>query len=429
MKKLTYHIIGVLFGCLIGSCIPSSEEEISLDDNSEVFRGTERDIKDLYGEATIDSLRSLGLVINEGSTPPNLDGVYMTDAMVLEDTNIANDREIGFEFANLRFAISKQNNDSLTLDFSGFDVTNRISSTESFISGSGNRFTVYLRVISDNEPTGSVGVFAYVFSGTKTTNGIENFSYGLMMVDDSGDLADIYIDNNEGRRFTDKDGFVEQWTTIENRRFNGTLSSLSTILSAPAIQQLRALGTVVHEGQNPPELSGSYQYDPVLAATTRGEKDANLIFEDFFDISFTNQNNNLLEVQFDAKEFDTPNQNFDWWQGVKSFISGSDDRFTVYSLIFEYDANLTYQPLYLCIWSGRVTQSNQITNLTYGLYMINNGGTGDGFYIDNGDARSFYGDISSINKIPLSTHVNSKSEMPNRVSGLLSTMLYNTYNL
>lgn len=385
--KITHNILTIVLVTFMASCLPTLGEEIIINDDN--FQGTERDIENFYTPEALEALRNLGLVINEGNSPPNINGVYMTQPMVLEATNILDDPELGFEFANIRFAVSNQNNDSLTLNFSGFDVTSRISVIASFISGSGNQFSVYLKVSVNHEPTGSNGIFAYVFSGTKNSTGLQNFSYGLMMVDDSEDFSNIFINNNEGRRFSEKDGLVEQWATLGDGQFNGSLNSLSGIFPSAPIQGLRSLGIIVNEGQNPPQLNGSYNFDPDLTATTRGERDNGIVFEELFDIEFRNQNPETLQVDFDAKEYDTPNFNYDWLQGVKSFVSGSGNKFSVYSLGFEYDANLTYQPLSLYIFSGELTNANQVTNFTYGLYMINTGSIEDTFYIDNGDARRF----------------------------------------
>lgn len=400
MKLKTHHVLVFSFLLiLVVSCLPTSDDEILIVDDG-IFQGTERDIKDLYTPEAVDSLRLLGLEINEGNNPPNLNGVYTTNQLILEATNRPNDSELGSAFASVRFAISNQNNDSLTLDFTGYTLATKYSVTESFISGNGNKFTVYLKAITEHEPTGSLAVFAYTFSGTKTNNGIENLSWALLMLDDSQDFSDIFIDNNEGRRFTNSDDVTKLICPIGNGTFNGTVSSLQNIFPAAAINTLlRDLRVPVNEGNSPPSLDGTYAFSPILQATTRTGLDENLVFEKLFDIEFKGQNSGSLKVDFNGKEYDTPNLNFDWLQGVESYISGSGRNFTIFSKVFEYDSELDYQPLSLYIFSGNVSDNREnIENFTYGLYMIDTGSNSNTFYIENGDARYFINDTSGSNK-------------------------------
>ncbi|MEM9680156.1 MAG: hypothetical protein AAF901_07510, partial [Bacteroidota bacterium] len=70
----------------------------------------------------------------------------------------------------------------------------------------GQQFTVFVKM---NSQIGGFPVdSAVAISGTITANGINNVIVAFLMIDDRGDPQDVYIvENNQGRVFTDGDGF------------------------------------------------------------------------------------------------------------------------------------------------------------------------------------------------------------------------------
>ena len=384
-KKILILVVSTIILSLY-NCIPTDDAPTEIVVGN-IFQGTLEDVKKIYTPETVAAIEELGFIINEGNTPPNIQGVYVIDPLKFEETNIPDDFDFSTTFLNVRFAITNQNNDNLTLNFKGYTGFTKYQVLESFISGEGNLFTIYLKILSTDLSNGSEGIFAYTFSGKKIQEGIENLSMSLVMLDDSRDFSNVFIDNNQGRRFSDSNNITPLLCPIGTRKFDGTLNAAFDIFPQNSIQTLQRLGMPINEGNSPPELPENQSFDPILEETTRGGLDDNLIFKDLFDIQISAPTVQDLVVDFDAKE--GVFSSFDWLQGVHTVMSGSGNRFTLFSKVFTYDFNIDYQPLQLYIFSGTVNQEGNIDDFTYGLFMIDDGGDITSKYIENGDARFF----------------------------------------
>jgi len=109
-------------------------------------------------ERLADLLR-IGIEINHGNNPPNIEGAFNLRSLVFV-------RSIGSGFWNvpntdLRF--SNQDNETMTVRASGWDWVN----TNSFITGSGNKFTAFIEFFH--------GDVIDIYSGEITPTGIRNF--------------------------------------------------------------------------------------------------------------------------------------------------------------------------------------------------------------------------------------------------------------
>jgi hypothetical protein len=185
----------------------------SKDDGPDKFSGSEKDLTDLFNETTINSLNELGFTINEGASPPDLQGTYFVSEFILTDSNILED-EIGSRFADQKYTFFNQNNNNNTIDFQGIEtfaneILSTLDGTGSFISGEDNRFSIFLIVENERTENGAKAFSALAISGLLTENGIINFEQAVVMLDDFGDPFNVYIENGEGRRFVDQDGISE----------------------------------------------------------------------------------------------------------------------------------------------------------------------------------------------------------------------------
>lgn len=377
MKTPAYCWITVALLSLLTACVPDSTSEIP-----EEFQGTIQDVENLYSKETVNAIKDLGLVIHEGSSPPNIEGIWFASESSLVASNRAGDFEQSFIFADLHFSISNQDNDALELDFAAVELNGGFTSQESFISGTGNNFTVYLKLVVQDADSSVRPIFAYTFSGTLQGNTIVGLSWTLLMLDDGGDPEGVFIENNEGRRFVDSDGVSKRMCDYGSGNFDGSLNSIKSIFPTEAINQMQTLGQKVNEGDNPPNFGPEYLFNPVLVATTRGANDDNLIFYNIL-MDVLKQDNRQLTLDFKASE------NRDLLQGIRTFVSGSGNDFTIYSKVFQYSPEVIYQPLYLYIFSGTLNDAGEVNNFTYSTYMIDDNGDSASRYIENGDARYF----------------------------------------
>ncbi len=192
----------------------------STDDDTLILerQGTIESVKGWANSEIIDALENLGLTIYEGDTPPNIEGDYQMSERVLEATNVPNDNPIGFRVAKLNMSFTNQNNGTFTTNFNGSQISstdNSIISTlavdnyleNSFITGSGNFFTAFFKVISTRE-SGTEALSIYTISGELREDGISGIRNGLFMLDNYGQSG--YIENNTGRIFKDNDGMADR---------------------------------------------------------------------------------------------------------------------------------------------------------------------------------------------------------------------------
>ena len=187
------------------------------DTNTIIQEGTLADLKNWANPEIIEAIENQGFNIHEGTNPPNIEGSYQISPRVLEATNVPNDFSIGTTFFRINLMFSEQNNNSLTVNFVGEELNqsgdvHNTQSVENFlensyITGSGNSFTVFFKVTEVNGNDNEARIL-YAFSGNITEDGISNIQNALFMLNNFGQ-DEIYIANNTGRIFRDSDGLAE----------------------------------------------------------------------------------------------------------------------------------------------------------------------------------------------------------------------------
>ena len=152
--------------------------------------------------------------IYDGILPPVVEGTYIVEPMTAV---FCEDYESGFGYAPgtemtyphyLEF--SNQNRLRNTIDMRGVEGTSTQSGEGSFISGSGNNFTIFFNTTGQ-----SYGVdvkTALVISGTKTDLGIADLYYAFVMVEKGDDPDHEVMDEGIFRVFNDGDGLSENST-------------------------------------------------------------------------------------------------------------------------------------------------------------------------------------------------------------------------
>ena len=169
MKKFAF--IFILLSTVIISC------------KKENIESQEKKIADIIPAKYIDTLKRLGITIYEGTTPPNVEGIYDVSPVKSKASNIPGD-VIGMYFANTKVKFYEQNNSDFGIRLLAKNILSfRDSSLSTAISGSGNNFTVYGKVRTYSGP--NTAVFAVVFSGEMYGTSIKNVEWGLINVDDS----------------------------------------------------------------------------------------------------------------------------------------------------------------------------------------------------------------------------------------------------
>lgn len=199
MKKI------ILFGLILAALTTSCNKDESDDDAG--FDGSIADIENFYNSDVVDELIDLGLDINTGANPPNIEGFFNATPFILQASSVSGDSP-GNQFPDLNMIFSNQNNEDLTIDFNGANGPETYDGDGSFISGDGNAFSVFLKV--DVTLNGNVAETTFAISGSIADGGLEDIQVGLIMIDDGGDPDGVFIENNTGRLLYDSDGFSER---------------------------------------------------------------------------------------------------------------------------------------------------------------------------------------------------------------------------
>jgi hypothetical protein len=159
---------------------------------------------DYISSDQLRQLQSMGMTINQGMDPPDVTGSYVCDSLVRTGGNIPGDTANTFADLYLQLASQLADN-SLVVSYDQPPYESG-SGLGAFISGSGNKFTIYAQI---DGVSGSVDFKdAMVFSGTMTSSGIEDFVYALLLTEKSPDPYQELIEVGQGRVITEDDGLA-----------------------------------------------------------------------------------------------------------------------------------------------------------------------------------------------------------------------------
>lgn len=198
--------------------------------DSEILPWTEpEDIESVVTPEILDSLEKY-MPIYRGDTPPIVEGAYLMEpceAVYCQDYGVGGYAP-GTICTSTQIRFFNQDNETLTLDFEGknIDGTSHEVGTGSFISGSGNNFTVYFD--TEGESSGIYTRMAEVYSGTLTAEGISDLYFAFVMVEKGEDPENILMDEGVFRLFKDGDGMasVYPWEVVESRTVESKIYSV-----------------------------------------------------------------------------------------------------------------------------------------------------------------------------------------------------------
>jgi hypothetical protein len=193
--KNSLHIIAILFlsvGLSFNSC-----------KKAETTTGLSDDIQNLVPDSLLQTIIDMGMPINEGTTPPNIENIYQASPFELVSSNRAGDSP-GKLFSDFNIQFSDQNNSDLTVKVDYVNGPESGNGLGSFVSGSGNSFSVFVKV--ESYISGEKADLLQIISGTTTKSGIKDFYYSIFMLNNYGNPGGIWIENGEGRIIFDSDG-------------------------------------------------------------------------------------------------------------------------------------------------------------------------------------------------------------------------------
>ena len=207
MKSLTNALIIVL---VISVAFSSCKKDKSAPASTNT-KGLPTPVNTIISAAIIDTLKSHGVVINEGTTPPAIEGTYYVHPFVCSFDN-SKFKLTGVTFTNYTYKFSKQNNSLYTVrvDYVSSGADHGSDSTATYISGNGNLFTIFTQV--NGVEDGIKYVDLEILSGEVGTNGIKNFQEALYLKSKEADPNQDLIDVGDSRVLYDSDKFSETTT-------------------------------------------------------------------------------------------------------------------------------------------------------------------------------------------------------------------------
>lgn len=165
-------------------------------------------IRNIVPQQIIDSLRNWGMKINDGLTPPSIAGIYLENRDSCEFDN-SGGNYTGRIFDSYKFRFSNQDKSKLTLEMDikdvGYSSDNASDSSATFISGSGNRFTIFAQEKGVESGIGYTELA--ICSGEISAAGILNFQYSIYLKNKVGDPYNaVLMSVGSSRIFTNADG-------------------------------------------------------------------------------------------------------------------------------------------------------------------------------------------------------------------------------
>src|SRR5690625_2722514 len=179
LRRISIVLISLF---LVYSC--SKDDDVIQEDS---FDGSYSTIEQLIGSSVLDSLVDLGLVINPGAMPPNIEGKYHLSPTILEESSVPGDI-IGTPFNDAELKFSKQDNINLTIVFDAEEALgHEHTGSGGFISGVEDDFSLFL--ISESSMDGYIGETVFVISARRLEDGLTDFQLAFFMVDNGGKIG------------------------------------------------------------------------------------------------------------------------------------------------------------------------------------------------------------------------------------------------
>ncbi|AQG80388.1 hypothetical protein [Spirosoma montaniterrae] len=168
--------------------------------------GLSAKIQKIVPQAALDDMKSKGLLINEGNTPPSIEGIFEADPYTLLSPYGPEDGwSKGKVIEKYRYRFSGQQGDEVKLEEKQINGNNTGSGIASFLAGSGNKFTLFGEVVGSS--SGIATKTLTVISGEITSTGIKDFQYAFVLTNKTGDDDDdvlmpvnksrVWIDGNQ----------------------------------------------------------------------------------------------------------------------------------------------------------------------------------------------------------------------------------------
>jgi len=161
--------------------------------------GLTQDVHNIIPDDILKNLKDLGLKINGGNKPPNVEGTYLVSPFVLVKSNFDDSWSPGYQISDMEITFYGQDNAKQTIMTDYVNAGQEGKGLGSFITGSGNKFSIFVQ--SEDTMYDVPFTSIQVYSGEISSAGIKNLQFATMVT-----VPNEYtIDRGQGRLFYDSD--------------------------------------------------------------------------------------------------------------------------------------------------------------------------------------------------------------------------------
>ncbi|MRS65499.1 hypothetical protein [Larkinella terrae] len=181
--------------------------------DNEPTSGLSAKIQTIVPQATLDDLKAKGIRINEGSAPPNIEGIFVVNPMrLLSPYNSDDTYSKGRVIDDQTYKFYEQSGSTIKMEFKEGTTKRPVSTGE--LSGSGNKFTLFINTNQTLMPENIDYSTLRVISGEIGTGGIINFQTATTLTKKNGDSKNlILIPINQARVWEDGDQLAKKVST------------------------------------------------------------------------------------------------------------------------------------------------------------------------------------------------------------------------
>jgi len=193
----------------VGACLSVFTSTISIVSNqdfslteqkaeqiNEAIRKIDGDVLTEIPRELLELFYDLGIIINSGRNPPNIEGTYLVPTLtVMRNTTGGSIAEQWDKYVTF----FRQNDNRLTVnvDYTLPSASGPFSlSGLGYIVGDGNKYTIIVDGIREED--GYTAKTVEAFSGEITSTGINAYQWAVFMIDNSGDPLGHWISNGTG---------------------------------------------------------------------------------------------------------------------------------------------------------------------------------------------------------------------------------------
>ena len=227
--RLLIAMVAIIFAAATTSC-KKNDAVITPNTPIDSTIGLPQAVINQVPDSIIQKLKDLGMPINEGIAPPNVEGIYLGSPWKLVASNF-DDFEVGHLFTDLKVKFTNQNNLKQEINVQSKTGSTISDDVSSYISGHDSLFSIFV-ITNNNKLNGSdttdIQQFVRVFSGVKVSgeSSIKNIRSALMSLKEIKNTTNAFLKAGQGRLIFDSDFVSDDQTTFRTNQASWTSNGM-----------------------------------------------------------------------------------------------------------------------------------------------------------------------------------------------------------